>query len=137
MSRPVHVLLVDDDEVDVLSVQRACTRAGIDAPLWIARDGLEGLAMLRGTSLPKQRRLVLLDLNLPRMNGIELLREIRGDPALNQTRVVVLTTSNQERDRTDAYGLDVAGYLVKPVTFEKLVEMIAALHHYWQLVEFP
>jgi CheY-like chemotaxis protein len=93
--------------------------------------------MLRSAKVPPARRIILLDLNMPRMNGIEFLRELRNDPALSVTPVVVLTTSNDERDKIDAFNLNVAGYLVKPVTFINFVEVMAALNKYWTLVEFP
>ena len=80
---------------------------------------------------------MLLDLNMPRMNGIEFLRALRADPELRATTVVVLTTSNDERDRVDAYDLNVAGYLLKPVTFSNFCEVMAALNKYWALVEMP
>jgi CheY-like chemotaxis protein len=93
--------------------------------------------MLRNGEIPSNRRIILLDLNMPRMNGIEFLRELRADPDLRLTPVVVLTTSNDERDRVEAYNLNVAGYLLKPVTFVNFVELMAALNKYWSLVELP
>ena len=84
-----------------------------------------------------ERRLVLLDLNMPRMNGIEFLRAVRADAVLRSLPVVVLTTSNDERDKVDAYNLNVAGYLLKPVTFADFVDLMAALNKYWMLVEMP
>ena len=136
-TRELHILLVDDDEVDVMNVQRAFARNRITNPLYVAGNGEEALVMLRNGSIPGERRLVLLDLNMPRMNGIEFLRELRGDPALRSTSVVVLTTSNEERDKIDAYELNVAGYLVKPVTFVNFVDVMATLNKYWTLVEMP
>ena len=106
-------------------------------PLHTASNGIEALEKLRDGSIPTARRLVLLDLNMPRMNGIEFLREVRQDPQLAPTPVVVLTTSNDERDRVDAYDLNVAGYLLKPVTFANFCEVMAALDKYWTLVEMP
>ena len=132
---PVHILLVDDDDIDVMNVTRAFEKGNIQNPLHFARDGIEALAMLRAGKVPGQRRIVLLDLNMPRMSGIEMLRELRADPALRATPVVVLTTSNEDRDRTDAYGLNVAGYLLKPVTFLNFVEVMVTLNRYWQLLE--
>ena len=137
MKEPIHVLLVDDDDIDVMNVRRAFEKGNISNPLYVARDGIEGLKMLRDGAIPPGRRLVLLDLNMPRMNGIEMLRELRKDPAHHATPVVVLTTSNEERDRMDAYGLHVAGYLLKPVTFLNFVELMVTLNRYWQLVEYP
>src|SRR4051812_14143501 len=124
MDRRTFILLVDDDEIDVMNVRRAFDKGKIDNPLFVASDGLGALEMLRDGTLPRGRRLVLLDLNMPRMNGIEFLRELRADPALRGTPVVVLTTSDEERDRLEAYDLHVAGYLLKPVRFLAFVELM-------------
>ncbi len=133
----LNILLVEDDDVDVMNVRRAFSKNHIANPLFTASNGEEALARLRGGEIPKERRLVLLDLNMPRMNGIEFLRELRADPALAATTVVVLTTSNDERDKIDAYDLNVAGYLLKPVTFSNFCEVMATLNKYWTLVEMP
>jgi CheY-like chemotaxis protein len=134
-AKPINVLLVDDDELDIESVRRAFAKGNIHNPLWVAGNGEEALDLLRGDEYPRDRRLVLLDLNMPRMNGIELLREIRNDPSLQRLSVVVLTTSNEESDRLEAFGLNVAGYLLKPVTFQGFVELIATIDRYWTQVE--
>ncbi len=136
-ARPINLLLVDDDEVDILNVKRALERGRITNQLWVANDGIEGLAMLRDESMPSGRRLVLLDINMPRMNGIEMLRALRADPVLQMTPVVMLTTSNDDRDRIESFRLNVSGYLLKPVTFVSFVELMVALNRYWTLVEFP
>src|SRR4028118_1118594 len=133
----LNVLLVEDDEVDVMNVRRAFKKGNISNPLFVAGNGLEALEMLRGQEVPRTRRLVLLDLNMPRMNGIEFLRELRADPELSPTPVVVLTTSDAERDKVEAYNLHVAGYLLKPVTFSNFCETMASLNKYWALVEMP
>ena len=135
--RCLNILLVDDDEVDVMNVKRAFAKAHITNPLYVVHDGLQALEKLRDGDFSCERRLVLLDLNMPRMNGIEFLRELRKDPVLHATPVVVLTTSDDERDKVDAYDLNVAGYLLKPVTFASFVEIMAALNKYWTLVELP
>jgi len=135
--KTLNILLVEDDEVDVMNVRRAFERNRIANPLFVATDGVEALGMLRSGAVPPQRRIILLDLNMPRMSGIELLRELRQDPDLQYTPVVVLTTSNDERDKIEAYNLNVAGYLLKPVTFVNFVELMAALNKYWTLVELP
>jgi CheY-like chemotaxis protein len=137
VEKALNILLVEDDQVDVMNVKRAFDRNRIANPLYVAGDGIEGLRMLRSGEVPSERRIILLDLNMPKMNGIEFLRELRSDPALQLTPVVVLTTSNDERDKIEAYNLNVAGYLLKPVTFINFVEVMAALNKYWTLVELP
>lgn len=137
----VHILLVEDDDVDVMNVKRAFKKNNITNPLFVASNGLEALDMLRADgrarSVPANRRLVLLDLNMPKMGGIEFLRELRADADLRPTPVVVLTTSNEERDRVEAYNLNVAGYILKPVTLSSFMETMATLNRYWTLSEFP
>jgi CheY-like chemotaxis protein len=136
--RMLHILLVDDDDVDIMNVQRAFKKNNIANPLFIARNGIEALEMLRGqsdTSFPDERRLILLDLNMPRMNGLEFLRELRSDPSLQALTVVVLTTSDDDRDKIEAYNFNVAGYILKPVTFSAFMEAMAALNNYWTINE--
>jgi CheY-like chemotaxis protein len=136
----LNILLVEDDEVDIMTVQRAFKKGNIANPLYLAGNGIEALALLRGNPgepalIPPERRLILLDLNMPKMNGLEFLRELRSDPAIRHIPVVVLTTSNEERDRVDAYHLNVAGYILKPVTFSVFVELMITLDKYWTLCE--
>ena len=137
MTGPLNILLVEDDEIDVMNVKRAFIKNHILNPLFVAGNGVDALHMLRSGEVPKDRRIVLLDLNMPRMNGIEFLRELRADAHLASTSVIVLTTSNNERDKIDAYNLNVAGYLIKPVTFSDFSELMVALNKYWSLVEMP
>ena len=135
--RALNILLVEDDEVDVMNVERAFERNKMKNALFVAGNGLEALALLRTNKIPKERRLILLDLNMPKMNGIEFLEELRGDPELTSIPVVVLTTSNDDQDKLDAYKFNVAGYLLKPVTFSSFCERMATLDKYWALVEMP
>ena len=135
--RVLNILLVEDDEVDVMNVRRAFERNNVSNPLYVAGNGLEALEMLRDGTVPTERRLILLDLNMPKMNGIEFLEELRADPELSSTPVVVLTTSNDDQDKIDAYNLNVAGYLLKPVTFSNFCERMTTLNKYWMLVEMP
>jgi CheY-like chemotaxis protein len=137
MDRTTNILIVDDDEIAVMNVRRAFEKGKIDNPVFRAADGFEALEMLRGDTIPRDRRLVLLDLNMPRMDGIEFLSELRADPHLQRTAVVVLTTSDAERDRIEAYGFNVAGYLIKPVRFVAFVDLMTTLNHYWALMEMP
>ena len=133
--KPLNILLVEDDEVDVMNVKRAFEKAHISNPLFVANNGLEALEKLRSGDIPNQRRLILLDLNMPKMNGIEFLRELRKDPELCSLPVVVLTTSRMDRDKVESYRLNVAGYLIKPVTFATFCELMVTLNKYWALVE--
>lgn len=135
--RLTNILVVDDDAVDVMNVKRAFARAQANHRLFVAGDGLEALELLRGGTVPAERRLILLDINMPRMNGLEFLRALREDPALQATPVVILTTSADERDRAEAYRLNVAGYMLKPVTAVAFSELMSALDRYWSLVEMP
>lgn len=140
--RIVNILLVEDDEVDVMNVKRAFRQNRITNPLYVAGNGIEALEMLRGSeqakpTIPNSRRIILLDINMPKMSGIEFLYELRQDPGLAHTPVVVLTTSDEDQDRIDAYKLNVAGYILKPVTFSNFAEVMAALNKYWTLCEMP
>ncbi len=141
-ARLINVLLVEDDEVDVMNVKRAFKKNNISNPLYIATNGIEALAMLRGSpnqfdAVPTHRRLILLDLNMPKMGGIEFLHALRADPFLQKTPVVVLTTSNRDQDRVEAYHFNIAGYLLKPVAFSAFADLMAALNNYWMLCEMP
>jgi CheY-like chemotaxis protein len=135
--RALNILLVEDDEVDVMNVQRAFERNHMTSSLFVAGNGIEALEILRSKRIPKERRLILLDLNMPKMNGIEFLEELRADPELSSTPVVVLTTSNDDQDKLDAFNFNVAGYLLKPVTFNAFCDKMATLDRYWALVEMP
>ncbi|GAX43710.1 two-component response regulator [Tolypothrix sp. NIES-4075] len=138
----INILLVEDDEVDVMNVRRAFKKINITNPIYVATNGIEALSMLRSRNgeppqVPTARRLILLDLNMPKMGGIEFLVELRSDPQLKPTPVVVMTTSNEDQDRVEAYNLNVAGYILKPVTFTNFVELMATLNNYWTLCEMP
>lgn len=137
----ISVLLVEDDDVDAMNVKRAFKKVNISNPLHHAENGLQALNMLRGTNgeerLTPTPRIILLDINMPRMNGIEFLHELRKDPELHALSVVVLTTSNEERDKIAAYNLNVAGYILKPVEPEKFIEAVSTLNMYWTLIEMP
>ena len=120
-----------------MNVRRAFVRGQIQHPWLVAGDGIEALALLRSGTGPRQRRLVLLDVNMPRMNGLEFLRALRAAPALQPTPVVMLTTSDDDRDRPEAYRLDVAGDLLEPVTSPAFFELVTALDRHGNLVELP
>lgn len=139
-NRDVTFLLVEDDDVDVKAIERAFKHLKIANPLVIANDGIDALEMLRGDGgRPALQRpyLILLDLNMPRMNGLEFLRTIRADPDLRDALVFVLTTSKAEQDRIEAYSQNVAGYVVKTDLGTTFMDAMAMLNHYWRVIEFP
>jgi CheY-like chemotaxis protein len=136
----VNILLVEDDEVDVMAVKRAFRELKIANPLTVAKDGIEALEILRGINgcSPIPRPLIiLLDLNMPRMGGLEFLDELRKDPELHRCVVFVMTTSADERDRVRAYEKNVAGYVLKHNLEHSFMDAIAMLEHYWRVVELP
>ncbi|NIA70697.1 response regulator transcription factor [Pelagibius litoralis] len=139
-AKNVTFLLVEDDEVDVMCIQRAFRDLKIANPMVVARNGIEGLAVLRGEDgFEKVQKpfIVLLDLNMPMMNGIEFLDAVRDDPDLKTAVVFVLTTSKHDRDRVSAYERNVAGYVVKAKPMETFVEAMGMIDHYWRVVELP
>ncbi|HEX4767821.1 MAG TPA: response regulator [Lichenihabitans sp.] len=140
MAPTVNLLLVDDDEVDVMGLKRAFTKSRIGNPITVARDGIEALEILRGqngkTRLPKPH-LILLDLNMPRMDGIEFLEALRADESLRTALVFMITTSKAEEDKARAYGHNVAGYIVKQDPANTFLQAVSLLEHYWKIVEFP
>lgn len=138
--KTVKILLVEDDEVDAEGIERSFRKAKIANPVIRARDGVEALERLRGSSEEPplaQPFLVLLDLNMPRMDGLTFLDNIRKDPAIQNAIVFVLTTSSAEKDKFAAYKSFVAGYIVKSRAGVDFVELIGLLDHYWRVVEFP
>jgi CheY-like chemotaxis protein len=136
----VNILLVEDDEVDVMNVKRAFKKNNVTNPLFVCNNGIEALQFLRGggdTVLSEVPKIILLDLNMPKMGGIEFLREIRKDDKLKNISVFVMTTSNEDKDKVDAYNLNVAGYILKPLSMERFIEAVSTLNNYWKLCEFP
>lgn len=134
--KTVNLLLVEDDDVDAMGVTRALQRHRIVNPLIRARDGIEALELLRSGAVPRPY-LILLDLNMPRMGGLELMRELRNDPKLSDSVVFVLTTSKSDEDMTAAYRAHVAGYIVKREIGSSFSDLVTMLDAYWQIVELP
>ena len=137
MDRSASILHVEDDPIDVANLQRACSRCGITNPLRTASSGEKALALLRGAhgEDPLRPGLILLDLNLPGMGGLGLLRTIKTDPRLRAIPVVVLTSSRHDSDRCLAYELGASGYVVKPIDFEEFVRAVQIVERYWNLCE--
>ena len=133
-SKPI--LLVEDDKVDAMTVRRALDDLKVKNRLEMTEHGEEALAYLRD---PDEERpcVILLDLRMPRMNGIEFLEIIKSDPALKRIPVVVMTTSREEQDIVKTFDLGVAGYIVKPVDYNRFVETMKTVDLYWTLSELP
>jgi len=140
-NRTAPILVVDDDEIDRKALRRSFSKQSISNPIVEAIDGVRALEILRDTDADGAQRvspcLVLLDLNMPRMNGIEFLSEIRNDSRLRSSVVFVLTTSHAEQDRIDAYDRNVAGYIVKAETGGGFNHLIDLLDQYLNVVELP
>jgi CheY-like chemotaxis protein len=138
--RPATLLLVEDDEVDLLAIERGFRQHKIANDVVTAKDGLDALQILRGgpdrPPLPRPY-LILLDLNMPRMNGFELLTALRQDPELQSSVVFVLTTSKSDEDRARAYASHVAGFIVKADAGRSFLAAIELVDHYWKIVELP
>ena len=138
--RTVSVLLVEDNVIEQEAVRRAFKREHIGNPIITAVDGIEALALLRGgkggvEALPRPY-LILLDLNMPRMDGREALKVIKGDPDLRRIPIIVLTTSKAEEDIFRTYDLGVNSFIIKPVLFDSLVHIMRVLEMYWfEIVE--
>lgn len=133
-SKVVTILLVEDDEIDVKALKWAFDKLKIANPLVVANDGVEAWEILQNLPRPY---LIITDLNMPRMNGIELLRKIRQSPEYRDSIVFALTTSNDEQDKIDAYDLNVAGYMLKTDMGTSFTRAIALIDNYWKVVEFP
>jgi two-component system response regulator len=134
------IVLADDDEDDRLLILDAIREARITSDVHVVRDGIELLAFLRGdgTTPPPAPQLILLDLNMPRMDGRQALAEIRADPRLRPIPVVILTTSKAQEDLLRTYELGANSYIPKPVTFMGLVEAMKVIGRYWfEIVELP
>jgi CheY-like chemotaxis protein len=131
-SRPI--LLVEDDDVDTMTVQRALKELKVTNPLIHTLNGEEALNYLKDGS-NKKPCVILLDLNMPKMNGIELLRVVKVDDRLKKIPVIVLTTSDDVQDKVETFGLSVAGYIIKPTDYKKFVDAVKTVNIYWTLSE--
>ncbi len=133
-TRPL--LLIEDDNVDAMTVKRAMDDVGVSETLVHLTNGEEALAYLQ-SEVNEKPCLILLDLDMPRMNGIEFLEEAKRDPSLRKIPVVVLTTSRQDCDVVKSFKNSVAGYMVKPIDYGQFVETMRAISEYWALSELP
>jgi len=130
------ILLLEDDDVDAMTVKRALRDIKVINELIVAENGEKGLAYLRNPDCERPC-IILLDLNMPRMNGLEFLQVVKQDLELRRIPVVVLTSSREEQDRVESFDLGVAGYMLKPVDYQQFVEIVRAIDLYWTLSQLP
>lgn len=138
--RDVSLLMVEDDDLDATAITRAFKKLKLTNPLVRAKDGVEALEYLRGengrTKIARPY-IILLDLNMPRMDGIEFLAELRKDPTLSNSVIIVLTTSAADKDKVAAYDNHVAGYVIKSDLGSSFLEVIQLIDCYWKIVSLP
>lgn len=134
--KEVTLLIVDDDDIDAIALERALRRLRLLNTTHRARDGLEALNLLRSGAISTPY-IILLDLNMPRMNGLEFLKALRADQMLTHAVVFVLTTSKSDQDLVAAYREHIAGYVLKQHMDRDFLEVIGLIEHYWRLVELP
>ena len=140
MENDVNIFLIEDDDLDAEIFERGLRKAKAAVSLTRAKDGIEALDMLKGeaanAAMP-QPCIILLDINMPRMNGHEFLAAVRADETLTAERVFVFTTSSNRRDIDRAYANNASGYIVKPERASDLKDVLEMLHKYWDLCEHP
>ena len=136
MNNSKPILLVDDDGIDALTVRRAFKDLGVTNPLVHSVNGEEALKYLTDQS-NERPCVILLDLNMPKMNGIEFLGIVKEDDSLKHIPVIVLTTSTEECDIRESFRHSVGGYIVKPVDYKNFVEAMRTVNMYWTLSELP
>jgi len=136
-SEELTILIVDDDESGPLQIRRILRDVNPSTNVLDAVDGLEALTLLRDKTVHRGRMLVLLDLHMPRMDGLSFLKQVRQDPQLRRLPVVVLTSSDTLQDKAEAYRLGISGYFRKPVTFAGLAQLIQTLASYWEAADLP
>ena len=139
-TKAINIILVEDDDGDAKAIRRAFDKAKIANPITRAIDGLEALDILKGgngKTKPEHPYIMLVDLNMPRMNGIELVKTLRADSGLRQSIVFMLTTSKRDEDKIAAYSLNVAGYILKQTAGDDFLRLVNLVDNYWRIVELP
>lgn len=136
----VTILVVEDDDIDAMAIERSLKKQKVVNNMCRAKDGIEALEILRGNGNPQPLSrpfLILLDINMPRMNGLEFLEELRADDTLKDSIIFVLTTSKADEDRLAAYKNNVAGYIVKSDVASGFMDVVVMLESYWKVVTLP
>jgi len=136
MTREFPILLIEDDVVDVMALKRAFRDLKVLHPLHVAGNGEEALEHLQDPKRPMPG-LILLDLNMPRMNGIDLLKVLKADDRLRRIPVIVLTTSKEQSDRLETFNRGIAGYMVKGIDYPEFIEVVRTIQRYWDTSELP
>ena len=136
MNTQKPIMLLEDDKIDAMTVARALQDIHVTNKLITFPNGEEGLAYLQGKENLRPG-IILLDLNMPRMNGIEFLQHLKQDEQLKNIPVIVLTTSREEQDKINSFKLGVAGYMIKPVDYLQFIETVKTINLYWTLSELP
>jgi len=140
MNRSTHkdvtVLLIEDDDVDVMAIKRSFDKARVGNTIMRAKNGLEALEILTNNKISPPY-IILLDLNMPRMNGLEFLAELRSNPEISDSIVFVLTTSDKDEDIVSSYKMNIAGYFLKNEAGEGFSNVIAMLEGYWKIAVLP
>lgn len=139
-NKSITILLIDDDDGDARAVERAFKSSKIANPIVRAKDGIDALEILRGENGKEKLQspyLLLVDLNMPRMDGIQLLQEIRDDKELHKVIAFMLSTSKREEDKMAAYDLNVAGYITKETAGNDFLNLVQLVDTYWRIVEMP
>jgi len=134
MNSTKPILLIEDDQIDRMTVQRSFKNLNIKNPLSVACNGEEGLHLIQNTT--ETPCLIILDINMPKMNGIEFLKIIKADPNFKTIPVVILTTSNDENDKFICYSYGAAGYIIKPIDYNEFQEAIRIFNNYWNINQF-
>ena len=130
------ILIIEDDQVDVMTIKRSFKEIHVGNPIIHKENGEEALAYLHDPEQPKPC-IILLDLNMPVMNGFEFLALIKQDEHLKRFPVIVLTTSEEQQDKLNSFNLGVAGYMAKPVDYRQFVEVMRSIDLYWSISELP
>ncbi len=128
------ILMIEDDHVDVLAMHRAVKKLTLPNEIQVANDGENAIQLLKNGMRPA---FIILDLNLPKMDGVEFLKIIKKDPELRAIPVIVLTTSTDDHDKQSCFDLGVAGYIVKPVDYSEFIEIFRIIYKYWSVSLLP